>query len=493
MDDLLLQRFRDLLRARTGWNLGEQETERMREKVRARLKTRRVSPEAYYGLLEQGGAESAEWQELIALLANPETFFFRDAGQMALLKNRILPELIGRRRPHRSLRIWSAGCSTGEEPYSLAMLLHDLLPDHGDWSLTIIGTDVSREALQKARRGLYGKWSLRTVTSEPSACFSRVGAEWQLAERIRKMVTFRVGNLLEDPFPSVSSDLHEMDLILCRNVFIYFDRAAVAAVVPKFAATLREGGYLLTGHAELHDLKPPGLQPRPFPESLAHQRLADSERRSPSPSVRPAVTSPRPTPRPRPVIRHSAPAIRHSESSPSLSSVRGSEPECLQDALGEAERLLEAGACRAALEQAESMLRRTPGSFPTRCLAARAAAHVGDYPGAAEHCRLATEAAPFSPEPYYLLAQIAEHRGATREAAELLKKCLYLAPDFVPAYLELGDVYDRDGEPARGQKMRAAALEFLRAAPANARISAYAGVTAGELLAQLESLLAKSK
>ncbi|MCC2670992.1 MAG: methyltransferase, CheR-type [Armatimonadetes bacterium] len=482
MDDLLVHRLRHLLRARTGWSVGEQDTERLREKVTTRLRARRLAPEAYCRLLEGDEAEGSEWQELIGLLVNPETFFFRDAGQMALLKGRILPELIARRRPQRSLRIWSAGCSTGEEAYSLAMLVYELLPDRESWHVMVLGTDVSRAALEKARRARYGQWSLRASSEAPPGFLTRVGAEWQVDERIRRMVTFQAGNLLQEQFPSHAANLYEMDLILCRNVFIYFDRAAVAAVVPKLAATLREGGYLVTGHAELHDLEPPGLRAHHFAESLVHQRVSGPELpvpgRVPRISPRPPAPAPRPrlTPPTRPQVGTPAPVAA---------------PESLETALGDAARLLELGDCRVALERAEGLLRRAPSSLPALCLAARAAAHLGDHPRAAEHCRRAMEAAPFAPEPYYLLAQVAEERGAVGEAKELLRKSLYLAPGFVPAYLELGDIYEREGDTARARKMRASALELLRAAAPDSRIEAYPGVPAGELAAQLESRLAR--
>ena len=485
MDDLQLQRLGQLLRARTGWNLGAPETQRLREKVSTRLQDRRLSLAAYCTLLEEG-ADADEWRELIGLLVIPETFFFRDSGQMTLLRNRILPELISRRAAVRSLRIWSAGCSTGEEPYSIAMLLHDLLPERAAWQLQIVGTDVDPAALQKARRGRYGQWSLRNAASNVSAFFTRVGEEWQLDERISKMVTFRPGNLVHDPFPSLHAELHEMDLILCRNVFIYFERPIVAAVVRKMAATLRDGGYLLTGHAELHDIKPPGLQPRKFPESMAHQRVAVV----PEPPAAPAaVARPRavvPAPRPRPMA--SAPV-----EPPRRIPVREPAPDTQQASIEQVERLLESGACSAALKWAEELLRLQPASFPTLCLAARATAHLGDHNRAAEYCRSAMDAAPFAPEPYYLLAQVAEEQGDTQGARELLRKCLYLAPQFVPAYLELGDIHEREGDFPRARKMRTSALDLLRAAPPESRLPSYGATTTGQLAAQLESVLARSK
>ena len=160
----------------------------------------------------------------IALLTNGETYFFRDHGQFDLLRLRLLPELIERRRDAKTLRLWSAGCSSGEEAYSLAMLLDMLLPKRDGWNILILGSDIDEAALAKARRGHYGQWSFRMAPPAlKQRYFQRKGDEWMLDERIRSMVTFRTSNLIGETFPS--AELRDMDLILCRNVFIYFGAA----------------------------------------------------------------------------------------------------------------------------------------------------------------------------------------------------------------------------------------------------------------------------
>ncbi|TAN58870.1 MAG: chemotaxis protein CheR, partial [Rhodospirillales bacterium] len=175
-----------------------------------------------------------------------ETYFFRDQGQIDLLRLRLLPELIRRRQDTKQLSLWSAGCASGEEAYSLAMLVDMLLPERDGWDIKILGNDIDQTALAKARRGLYGQWSFRMV---PPALhqryFQQRGDRWVLDERIRRMVSFRALDLIEGPYPG--GDLRDMDLILCRNVFIYFNPGAVKGVADKLSATLSEGGYLLTG------------------------------------------------------------------------------------------------------------------------------------------------------------------------------------------------------------------------------------------------------
>jgi len=204
-------------------------------------------------------------------IINNETYFFRDHGQFDLLRLRLLPELIERRRDTKILRLWSAGCSSGEETYSLAMLLDMLLPERDGWDILILGSDIDETALAKARRAHYGQWSFRMApTALKHRYFRRTGDEWSLDERIRNMVTFRAGDLIGDS--RAEAQLQDMDLILCRNVFIYFGVAAVAAVADKLAAALNEGGYLMTAHTELIGHRVPNLHSRLFVEGVVYQR-----------------------------------------------------------------------------------------------------------------------------------------------------------------------------------------------------------------------------
>src|SRR5215510_5905191 len=262
MEPELLQRFIQLITAQTGLQIREAETDKLRHTIRSRMTEQQLTdPEAYYQLLANNTAASRrEWEELVLPLTIGESYFFRDSGQFSLLREQVIPELIERNSAARSLRIWSAGCSTGEEPYSLAILVDELLPTHSHWNIVIIGTDVNKRAIAAARRGIYRQHSLRTLDPElRKRYFHQHRGDWELDARFRSMVSFRQVNLFGDPFPDSTGNLLEMDLILCRNVLIYFDRTAIAPVITKFTNTLKVGGYLVTGHAELHDQKPSGL------------------------------------------------------------------------------------------------------------------------------------------------------------------------------------------------------------------------------------------
>ena len=164
-----------------------------------------------------------------------------------LLRQRLLPELVAARKHTRQLRIWSAAASTGQEPYSLAMTIAGLVPSLADWRVEIVATDYSPAALARARAGVYNSFEAQRGLPEHllKRFFRPVGSDWQINEEIRRAVTFREGNLLE-PF----GHLGTFDLIMCRNVLIYFDTTNKRDVLNRITHVLAPDGYLFLGSAE---------------------------------------------------------------------------------------------------------------------------------------------------------------------------------------------------------------------------------------------------
>ncbi|MDF0555720.1 CheR family methyltransferase [Kamptonema sp. UHCC 0994] len=282
MNDTHLELFIQLIANNTGLHIRPQDRATLSQKIGVRMKTINLSiPEKYYQLLEADTEQSQrEWRSLIVLLTTNESYFLRDRGQFKLLEKVILPELIEYKNQlknasdlMRSLRIWSAGCSTGEEPYSLAILIQKLIPDWEQWNILILGTDINEEALEKAKQGTYSHWSFRLVNPElQQRYFNQHKTEWIVEDKLIKNVKFRYGNLVKDDYPNMLDDINNMDLILCRNVFVYFESQSIAIVLKKFYNTLRSGGYLMTSHAELHGQSLGQFQAKIFPESVVYQR-----------------------------------------------------------------------------------------------------------------------------------------------------------------------------------------------------------------------------
>jgi len=201
----------------------------------------------YYLYLRYDRRREEELAECIDLVAIHETYFFREINQLQDFTRELLPEFLRRPNQSKTLRIWSAGCSSGEEPYSLAMLLLDE-PALRGWDVTIIATDISPRVLQQARRGIYRESSFRVMDPKYLArYFEPAPGGMKLLEAPRQSVTFLCVNLFDRQRQGL---IWGMDFIFCRNVMIYFDAAAKQRVAELFYEKLNPGGCLLLGHAE---------------------------------------------------------------------------------------------------------------------------------------------------------------------------------------------------------------------------------------------------
>lgn len=547
MNNALIKRFADLISAHTGLHVREQDRESLAKKIYSRIKNIKFpSPELYYELLEAGTERGNncfdplqsefEWKELTLLLTIGESYFFRDAGQFSLLRSVIFPELIKRRKDERTLKIWSAGCSTGEEPYSLAVLLQEMIPDQSGWKISIVGTDINQTNIEKAKRGFYSSWSFRMVDPQvQSQYFVRHNNEWQIKENLREMVTFRYGNLVNDEFPNSESGLEYLDLIICRNVFVYFSSEAISLVLKKFHRTLKPGGYLITAHAELHGHQLAGLKAKVFPESVIYQRqlekvgetlnqnysgeeLQQQIEMTPVPSrpvkelypplgtatqtplkyeVTPAHHSQKITPIDTPISivnPLTPPLFKQSNVNPLYSNKNSQidpHPTNPQILLREAQLLFEKEAYREAIQLAKRVLELQKGNFAAYYLIAQAYANLGQHEKARHFAHQALEIDSLSPEPYYLLAHLAEEQGDMEAAKNFCKRIIYLAPSSIFAYLDLASLYEREGNITRANKMRKTALELLKELPPDTRLEQQDDLKAGELVQYVKKMLKK--
>ena len=247
MTDLEFDFLRDYLKRRSGLSLGPEK----RYLVESRLGPicRRFGLASLGDLVgalkiaRDGGMERA----VVEAMTTNETFFFRDRGPFDLFRDMLLPQALTQRAATRRLRIWCAASSTGQEPYSLAMLLAEAAPRLAGWTVDIIGTDLSTEVLEKARLGLYSHFEVQRGLPVQLLVkhFVQTGEQWRISPTIAGMVDFRPLNLLQ-PF----DHLGQFDIVYCRNVLIYFDAPTKADVLRRIAATLAPGGAVLLGAAE---------------------------------------------------------------------------------------------------------------------------------------------------------------------------------------------------------------------------------------------------
>lgn len=409
--------------------------ERMRE-------TGAGSVRAYLALLE--GTD--ERQRLLDEVTIQETHFFRNPPQVRALRQTVLPELLRRAASaDRRLRIWSAGCSTGEEPYTLAMLVRELLPQRDGWDVQILATDVSERALQAARLATYGPRAVQMAAPEDLARFfvPGHGGAHVVRPEVREMVQLRHHNLVTDPVPFAPG---EVDLVLCRNVTIYFGRQTTRTLMSRIHTSLRDGGYLFLGHSET--LWQVSEEFRLV--ALGHgDSAAFVYRRQPDGGER----------------RQVLPDRRTAQDGPPLAG-----PERRQ-------------APRRTSRLWEELTRTRQAPTPDDHAPVRAALAAGHY---VEAERLALDRlrdAPLDGLAHYLHGVALCDLGREPEALVALRKAVYLSPDDGFAHFRLAGTLERLGDLHAARREYRAAAQTLGGRPQDSTAAELGGRSVGELAA----------
>lgn len=381
---------------------------------------------------------------LIRELATGETYFFRDSDQLQSLRTAVLPELVGRLGPAHRLRIWSAGCSTGEEAYSLAMLLdQEGLLAHCD----MLATDINPVALAQARTGSYREWSMREVDESMRArYFQQAGDRICIAERIRAAVRFELHNLLSAGPPAAAGGREAFDLILCRNVVIYFDLAIVKEVAERFYDYLAPGGWLLMGasDAPLWDYAP--FAPVRLPGGVMYCKGAPS-----LPSLTASLTQP----------------AEVSRSSPDIAP----QPE--------APGLLDLPAGPSSGEASEDAAAQPSHSALLTAVQAIAAQHGAEKAWSA--CMQAAAQHPFQADFQILSAMLLCDLGRWAEARSAARRAIYLDRDSPLAHYVLGTIAERLEDPKEALLSFRNARDCAAALPKHRPIPLFEGGRAGQL------------
>ncbi len=241
-------RFRDGIARRLGLHVEDSRAGFLAEVLQRRLDRTGLAADAYLERLDSTAPFADEVSQLAREVTVGETYFFRNIDQFRAIAQLVLPERIAARAATRTLSLLSAGCASGEEPYSLAMIAREQLADPR-WTVSVRGIDVNPAALEKAAAARYSTWSLRETPPDAQARWFRPhGRELTLVEPIRDAVRFDERNLTADDPLLLAPDTY--DLILCRNVIMYFTLATAQAVIARLTRALVPGGYLFLGHAE---------------------------------------------------------------------------------------------------------------------------------------------------------------------------------------------------------------------------------------------------
>lgn len=238
--------FSQLIYNESGISIKEAKREFLQVRLQKRLQAHRlVSYYRYYKLVSDKNQGQRELLDLVDSLTINETSFFRNRPQMDVFADMVIPELIRRKSALKRLRIWSAGCSRGHEPYSIAMTILKRLGDADSWDVKVLASDISLRVLELAQRGSYTELEVENVhPGYRDSFFKKVDNQFQVIPRLRKLIVFDYHNLKHE------NGLSGLDAIFCRNVMIYFDREEQQRLINKFHASLAEGGYLFLGHTE---------------------------------------------------------------------------------------------------------------------------------------------------------------------------------------------------------------------------------------------------
>ncbi|MFN0042346.1 MAG: CheR family methyltransferase [Alphaproteobacteria bacterium] len=247
MNQVEFQFVRDLVRQHSGLVLTDDKHYLVENRLMPLARQRQLKDVEELARTLRTGGDRELIRLVVEAMTTNESLFFRDGRPFEQLKTLILPRLFKARANTRTLRIWSAACSTGQEPYSIAMTIKELGLPLGDWRIEILGTDLSSEVLEKARSGIYSQFEVqRGMPIQMLVKYFKQSAErWQVDSALRAMVRYQAFNLLSDP-----ATLGRFDIVFCRNVLIYFDNPTKAKVLTGIAANMADDGVLFLGGAE---------------------------------------------------------------------------------------------------------------------------------------------------------------------------------------------------------------------------------------------------
>ncbi len=434
---------------------------------------------------------------MVGYLTIGETFFFRDKNLFQVLKDRIISGWLGAdNKKERSIKFLSAGCCSGEEPYSIAILMDQMRPALKNWKITIEAVDINPRFLQKAEKGIYTRWSLRdTPDIIVKKYFKEIGKNsFEISPHIKKMVKFSRLNLAEKRYPSPLDNIRGMNIIFCRNVLMYFASETRQRVIQGLARALKKDGWLIVGASETAFVLQPGLHSVLFSGTILHRkgvsRKKDPTKIESQPEARASfsfkdlgqnftkVTSITPV------------SNRLSEIGSSEAFKSGKRPEredesiharreidkkplkkpgeSIQDKYQKALSLHEQDRYEESAQKLQKLLsqeKKDNNVFllksESMALLGSALANLGKLDEAKKWCRQAINAEKLRPGYYYLLASIYQEQGNLNESVKLLKKAIYLDSKFVMAHFVLSNLAKKQNRLDEAQKHLKNTLSLL--------------------------------
>jgi chemotaxis protein methyltransferase CheR len=465
----------------------------------------------YYNLLKFHPEGRLEIRELLDLITIGETYFFRNKAQFDVLMRFVLPEIVQRKLDSRDkrIRVWSAGCSGGDETYSIAMAMMEVIPSYQEWRISILGTDINRNGLACAKDAIYGE---KHIAHLPKGYlgkyFKAGGSTYRLNAKVQELTQFEYHNLAKDPF--IQERMQDVDILFCRNVIIYFDGQTTQRVIENFHNCLAQDGYLFLGHSETLWQITDKLERVEFPQTFIYKKRLNPARED---AMKPFIAVPEiaigdltlsAAPIPALYQHGSGPAFEAegknrcsgsalSEPLPSGWGVEGwtsvkemdiekgffqqelrsglqETPELIQDfdrppdvkekvesAYKEETPCLGKMKDHSALPSPDHMVEQGKNHIRTYLTRATILANEAKYKEATDILGKIIEVDNLSVEAYYLLGVLSYKTSNLNEAETQFRKVIYVDPDSVIAYFNLGNMY------LYQRKFRKAAREFRNA------------------------------
>jgi chemotaxis protein methyltransferase CheR len=483
LDDETLIRFNQLVQERTGLTNNIHRRESFCRAIHESAARAGLSDlEHYYNTLLAYPTDSPLWEDLVKSLTIGETYFFRDPEQLQALREHIFPEIIARHWNDHTLRIWSAGCATGEEAYTLAIMLRQLLPDVDQWNVTILATDLNKKFLDQARLAQYRCWSFRQA--DPAiykTYFVQQGDIYQLSSTIQNMVSFSYLNLIEETYPSRASQIFNLDLILCRNVTIYLPEPVIRKIAGRFYHCLNPEGWLVLGPSESNDQVFHQFKPYHFHYAVAYKKTDSHHQKDYFSQERGSGFS--------------SPQIEENSDLPVFdwdrwrSSIVLPEETRLPPTLPEKENigqhgfsLLKEKRYREARLFFADFLEKEPDNIDAHLAMAQIEANSGRLPEARRWVERVIEMNPLNEQAHYLLAVVSQEMDDLKQAFLSYKKAIYLEPNFVMAHFNLFLLHQKAGQSQDAARSRATVLHLLQNLPSDELLPGADDLTAADLM-----------
>jgi len=449
--------FQELLIEMCGLHFQEDRNQSLHHALWQRLQYRGYdSYQEYYNLLKFHPEGRLEIRELIDLITIGETYFFRNRAQFDVLMRFVLPEIIQRKVYSRdkSIRVWSAGCSRGDEAYSIAMAMMEVLPSYKEWNISILGTDINRNGLACAKEAAYGEKDISHLPEEYLDKYFKIqGSTYLLHSDVRELVQFEYHNLVKDLY--IDERIQNTDLIFCRNVTIYFNYQTTQRVIENFYNCLAEEGNLFLGHTETLWQIANKFERVEFPQTFIYRKRLSAIQED---AMKPFMAIPEINIED---LTHSMALKRPSGSTlseplPSGGRVEGltfvKEPATekglfLQEQKsGRQEKAKLLGQIETPLDQAflsspNNIITQNKDQILTYLANATTLANEAKYKEAADILDKVIEEDNLSVEAYYLLGVLSYKSGDFKKAETQFRKVIYADPDSVLAYFNLGNIY----------------------------------------------------